>query len=120
MSVARAQPIEQYASPAFGINATLIDDTTARTILAAVVGKSYYITQIKALNATAGENPVILVKDGTLTLAALQPGALADVGAGDYQEFNPPLETTAGAAVTGEATTAIGDTRVQINGYLGD
>lgn len=107
--------------PFSAINSTDVDGTTARTVKAAVTGKRLWISGIRATNKTAGENPVVLIKDTDGTpklLAVLQPGALADVGAGDHQDYDPPLEVGSGLGITAEATSAVGDTLVHITGWV--
>src|SRR5436190_12677682 len=67
------------ATPFNGINATLVDDTTARTVQAAVTSKRKWITRIRVVNRTKGEDPIILIvdTDGNV-LAVAQPGGLTN------------------------------------------
>lgn len=112
------------AVPAKGFNSTEIDGTTVRSILAAPgSGQSYYLTEIVVTNRTASEAPVITVQDDTGTpvpLITVSPGAPGTAPGGTIiHKFEPPLKVGDNKAVNGKAASAVGDTTVFVNGFVG-
>jgi len=106
------------AAPVSGYNATAISDTTAREILAAVAGKSYYISSLTFTQPTAAETPTVTIQDDTGTpivhfVTVLQAAATVRF------DFDPPIKIAAGKALNGKAGSADGDTIVVANGWLG-
>lgn len=104
-------------TPVLGTNSTLITDTTAREILPAVAGKSYYITEAHVVQPTAAEVPTITIQDSEDTALF---GCIMQATTSQHFKFDPPIKVTAGRGVEGKAGSAVGDTKVYLNGYVED
>lgn len=113
-------PIPADSIPFAATNSTDVTDTTAQTVkAAAAAGKAHYISRVIVTNKTAGESPVILIKDGAaspVTLLTCAPGGL---NTWDSGEIMPPIKATTAKTITAEATGSTGDTLVTVIGWTG-
>lgn len=107
------------ARSGFSINATSADASGAEELLAAVAGKSIYLTQlsitcVSAITVTVGEgetaSAVTTVLYGPVPFAATAPGQVKEL-------FNSPIKLTLATSLVVDASGA-GSIHVYAQGYI--
>lgn len=105
--------------------AAVVTSATPVVIKAATAAKYTYITEVRIVNITAAEVPIIQIKDDADTPILLStiyvgdPAVLAAAGIGTVvQKYNPPLKTTIGEGVTAQALATVGDCWVECSGFV--
>lgn len=105
-------------------NASAITSTTPVAIKAAVAGKRHVLTRARIFNPTIAEAAVITIQDDAGTPVVLLgpiPVSTAAGNAGVYEiELKPPVEVAVGRAINGVSGGSLGDTTVELHGYVDD
>lgn len=113
--------VPKDATPFTAFNTAEITSSTAVAIVAAVAGKSVYITGLRASNLHATEVQDTIIEDTAGTPIESMHVHVPPAGGGaivDLQ-FDPPIQVAVGLGLSGSARASTGDVRVTVSGYVG-